>query len=269
MADGREIPLLAVAEIEYRKGVQRIERRERQRSAVISGELRDDVRNRIDEDLERNFFPQWKRQHPGVSLGQVGEADGEAVFMQEVTSLYLVALFLMYALIAVAFRSYWHPLIIMTAIPFGFMGAVYGHILFGVPMVLFSYLGIGAAAGVVVNDNLVLMDRINQLRARGTSAGEAVIEAAISRFRPILLTSLTTFAGLLPMMAERSIQAQFLLPTVISLAFGVLFAIFVTLFMEPALYMIGEDAAAARARLRAISAPGRAAQAAIPETTVR
>jgi len=250
-ADGREIPLLAVAEFEYRPGVQRIERRERQRSAVISAELHGEVRDQIQKDLEQNFFPQWKRDHPGVSLGAVGEAEGEAVFLQEIISLYVVALFLMYALIAVAFRSYWHPLLIMTAIPFGFMGAVYGHVLFDMPMALFSYFGIGAAAGVVVNDNLVLMDRVNRLREQGCAAAAAVEQACVTRFRAIMLTSVTTFVGLVPMMAERSIQAQFLQPTVISLACGVLFATFVTLFLVPALYLAGEDAArwlGARAR---------------------
>jgi multidrug efflux pump subunit AcrB len=250
-ADGREVPLLAVAEIEYRPGVQRLERRERQRSVVVSAELRDDVRHRIDEDLAKNFFPQWRKDFPGVTLGAVGAAEGEAEFMQEVTSLYAVALFVMYALIAVAFRSYWQPVIVMSAIPFGFMGAVYGHMLIDMPMALFSYFGIGAAAGVVVNDNLVLMDRINQLREEGLGPREALLEAGASRFRPILLTSVTTFVGLVPMMAAQSMQAQFLQPTVVSLAFGVLFATFVTLFFVPALYLVGENARARAARRRA------------------
>jgi multidrug efflux pump subunit AcrB len=147
----------------------------------------------------------------------------------------------MYALIAVAFRSYWLPLLIMTAIPFGFMGAVYGHLLFGVPMAMFSYFGIGAAAGVVVNDNLVLVDYIGRLRESGKLPFEAVEEAGVHRFRPILLTTVTTFVGLLPIMAERSVDAEFLKPAVLSLAFGVLFALFVTLLMVPAMYCIGED----------------------------
>jgi len=121
------------------------------------------------------------------------------------------------------------------------MGAVYGHLIFGVSMALFSYFGIGAAAGVVVNDNLVLVDLIGRLRAQGKSIVEAVVEAGVTRFRPILLTSVTTFVGLMPIMAERSTDAQFLKPAVLSLAFGVLFALFVTLLMVPALYCVGED----------------------------
>jgi len=161
--------------------------------------------------------------------------------MSELVSLFAIALFVMYALIAVAFRSYWLPLLVMTAIPFGFMGAVYGHWLFGVSMAMFSYFGIGAAAGVVVNDNLVLVDYVERLRQRGLNAAEAVVTAGVARFRPILLTSVTTFVGLMPIMAERSTDAQFLKPAVLSLAFGVLFALFVSLLMVPALYCVGDD----------------------------
>jgi len=150
----------------------------------------------------------------------------------------------------VAFHSYALPLLIMTAIPFGFMGAVFGHLLFGTPMALFSYFGIGAAAGVVVNDNLVLVDYIGRLRERGSATMEAVIEAGVARFRPILLTTVTTFVGLIPIMAERSTDAQFLKPAVLSLAFGVLFALLVTLLMVPALYLVGEDCKQLAGRLR-------------------
>jgi multidrug efflux pump subunit AcrB len=121
------------------------------------------------------------------------------------------------------------------------MGAVYGHFAFGVSMALFSFFGIGAAAGVVVNDNLVLVDYIERQRKAGVAAMEAVIEAAVVRFRPILLTTVTTFVGLIPIMMERSTDAQFLKPAVLSLAFGVLFALFVTLVLVPALYLVGED----------------------------
>ena len=241
LGDGREIPLMAVVDVEFAPGFNRIERRERRRAAVVSAQLKDEVRGEIMEDLDDNFFPEWKKQFPNVTLGAVGQAEGEAQFLQEIMSLYIVALFMMYALIAIAFRSYWEPVIIMTAIPFAFMGAVYGHVIFGVSISLFSYFGVGAAAGVVVNDNLVLVDYINRLRDKGMDIWEAVMEAGVQRFRPIVITSLTTFVGLVPMMAERSTQAQFLKPAVISLAFGVLFAVFVTLALVPSLYAIGMD----------------------------
>ena len=239
--DGRMVPLLSVVDVEVASGVKEIKRRERRRSATVNANLTSDVGRDIQKDLDENFFPQWEKDFPGVARGAVGQAEGEARFMKEMTSLYLLAFFVMYWLLAVAFGSYIQPLLIMTAIPFGYMGAVYGHLIFGLSMALFSYFGIAAAAGVVVNDNLVLMDYVNRARAKGMSAVDAVLEAGPERFRPILLTTVTTFVGLIPMMAERSIQAQFLHPAVISLAFGVLVALAVTLYLVPSLYCIGED----------------------------
>lgn len=239
--DGSAVPLLSVVDVEVASGVKEIKRRERRRSSTVNANLITDVGRDIQKDLDENFFPEWEKQFPGVIRGAVGQAEGEARFFKEVTSLYLLAFFVMYWLLAVAFGSYVQPLIIMTAIPFGYMGAVYGHLIFGLSMALFSYFGIAAAAGVVVNDNLVLMDYVNRAREQGMNALDAVLEAGAERFRPILLTTVTTFVGLIPMMAERSIQAQFLHPAVISLAFGVLVALAVTLYLVPSLYCIGEE----------------------------
>lgn len=239
--DGRQVPLAAVADITFAPGLKRIERRERQRSAVVSAEVTGDVTGRIMSDLNKNFFPEWEREFPGVSRGAIGVAEAEQEFMNEIRGLYGVALLTMYALLAIAFNSYWLPLLIMTAIPFGFMGAVFGHAFYGMSIVLFSYFGIGAAAGVVVNDNLVLVDYVNRLRDQGMGALDALVEAGVTRFRPILLTSITTFVGLVPMMAEQSTQAKFLQPMVTALAYGVAFATGVTLLFVPALYGIGVD----------------------------
>jgi multidrug efflux pump subunit AcrB len=140
-------------------------------------------------------------------------------------------------LLAVAFNSYSQPVIILTALPFAYMGAVLGHFFLGMDISLYSILGIIAAAGVVVNDNLVLLDYINKLRSKGESALRAVEIAAEERFRPIFLTSFTTFIGLAPMMTETSLQAQFLIPTVVALAFGVLFSTIATLFLVPIVYL--------------------------------
>jgi len=142
---------------------------------------------------------------------------------------------------AIAFRSYWQPFLVLTAIPFGIMGAIFGHALLNWQISIFSMMGVIACAGVVVNDNLVLIDRVNTLRGQGLALREAVLQAGEDRFRPIILTSLTTFVGLLPIMSETSVQAQFLIPMVTSLAFGVLFATGVTLVLVPALYIVGED----------------------------
>jgi multidrug efflux pump subunit AcrB len=240
--DGREVPLFSVVGVEVARGVQAIQRRDGERMVRVSAEVGDDLMSDITKDMEDNFMPEFKKRYPELKVGTSGQAEAEEQFLNEIVALYAVALFAMYALIAVAFRSYWLPLVIMTAIPFAFMGAVYGHLLFGVSLAMFSYFGIGAAAGVVVNDNLVLVNYIGRLRDEGKSAFDAVIEAGVARFRPILLTSVTTFVGLLPIMMERSTDAQFLKPAVLALAFGVLFALFVTLLMVPALYSIGEDA---------------------------
>ncbi|GAB3289645.1 efflux RND transporter permease subunit [Parahaliea aestuarii] len=250
-ADGRELPLLSVVDVEVSSGVQRIERRDGERTLQVSADAVPELVSDINRDVQDNFLPQLGERYPGLTILKGGQQETEQDFMQQITSLYLVAAFAMYTLIAIAFRSYALPLLIMTAIPFGFMGAVFGHLLFGIPLALFSYFGIGAAAGVVVNDNLVLVDYIGRLRAQGKDALTAVIEAGVHRFRPILLTTLTTFIGLIPIMAERSTEAQFLKPAVLSLAFGVLFALFVTLLMVPALYLIGEDCSRLFARGKA------------------
>lgn len=249
-SDGRELPLMSVVNVELTSGVQRIQRRDGERMVRVSAFVADDLTNDINTDVNDNFMSALKEEYPGLVVGASGRQEAEEDFMNEIQALYMVALFAMYALIAIAFRSYFLPLLVMTAIPFGFMGAVYGHLLFGVSMAMFSYFGIGAAAGVVVNDNLVLVDRIGRMREDGKSAIEAVIESGVNRFRPILLTSVTTFVGLMPIMAERSTDAQFLKPAVLALAFGVLFALFVTLLMVPALYCIGEDLKALGHKLR-------------------
>ncbi|MDX1459569.1 MAG: efflux RND transporter permease subunit [Xanthomonadales bacterium] len=239
--DGRELPLLSVADLEFAPGIKRIQRYNGNRAARVSADLKDDVRDDIMKDLRENFFPEWEKRYPGLQHGPVGQAEGEKRFIKEITGKYMIALFAMYALLAVAFRSYAQPILIMIAIPFAFVGAIFGHLFMGETMAIFSYFGIAAAAGVVVNDNLVLMDYCNRLRAQGLDAYQAVVRAGVERFRPILLTTVTTIVGLTPMMMERSIQAAFLKPVVISLAFGVALAFFVTLFLVPALFTIGVD----------------------------
>jgi multidrug efflux pump subunit AcrB len=151
-----------------------------------------------------------------------------------------LAMLVIYGLMAIPFRSYWQPLLILSAIPFGVMGGIIGHFLLGLQISIFSLMGVIACAGVVVNDNLVLIDRINQLRGEGKDVATALLQGAEDRFRPIILTSMTTFIGLLPIMAETSVQAQFLIPMVTSLAFGVLLATGVTLILVPSLYFVGE-----------------------------
>jgi multidrug efflux pump subunit AcrB len=238
---GREIPLLSVANLDYAPGIKRIQRWNGSRAARVSADLKNDSSEEINKDLEDNFYPQWQEKYPGISKGSVGQAEGEKRFISEVMGLYAVVFFAMYTLLAIAFKSYSQPILILIAMPYAFIGAIFGHIFMDLTMAIFSYFGIAAAAGVVVNDNLVLMDYCNRLKQQGMDAREAIIEAGVVRFRPILLTSVTTIVGLLPMLLERSTQAAFLQPIVVSLAFGVFIAFFVTLLMVPALYGIGID----------------------------
>jgi multidrug efflux pump subunit AcrB len=249
-ADGREVPLLSVAELEYAPGIKRIQRWNGARAARVSADLKENVREDIMKDLEENFLPDWEKRYPGIDHGPVGQAEGEARFIKEVLGLYLIAFFVMYAMLAVAFHSYWQPILILVAMPYAYVGAIYGHAFLNMTMAIFSYFGIAAAAGVVVNDNLVLIDYTNRLRDKGMKPLEAIVEAGVVRFRPIMLTTATTIIGLTPMMMERSIQAKFLIPIVVSLVFGVFTAFFVTLLMVPALYAIGVDLTDVRQRAK-------------------
>ena len=148
---------------------------------------------------------------------------------------------LIFSLLALKFRSYLQPFIVMMAIPFGFVGAVMGHYLLGFTLSIVSVLGMVALSGIVVNDSLIMVDFINRFRAQGNRLQDALLEAGVRRFRPIVLTTLTTFFGLMPMMFETSRQARFLIPMAISLAFGVLFATFITLFLVPVFYSVLND----------------------------
>ena len=243
-SDGREVPLSAVADAEFAPGLNRINRRNGMRTITVSAELSDPAaRGEVNDSLNEEFFPNFDARFPSVSRDEIGQAEGEREFMSEVIALLGFALSSMYLLLAIAFRSYFQPFAIMVAIPFALTGAIFGHLIFDMPVGLFSYFGVGAAAGVVINDNLVLMDFVNRLRANGVGAFQALVDAGVQRFRPILLTSVTTFIGIFPMMAERSTQAEFLKPMVVAMGFAVVFALFLTLFMVPAMYAIGVDIA--------------------------
>ncbi|WOI52388.1 efflux RND transporter permease subunit [Parvularcula sp. LCG005] len=247
--DGREIALEAVAEVTYAPAVRRIDRTDRKRSATVRARIRDgaDV-----GPLRAKFYggaagpgdaQKILSKYPDVTFKKRGADQEQGEFMRDVMILYGLAIFGMYMLLAIAFSSYWQPLMIMSAIPFGLMGAIFGHLMLGENFAMFSIFGICAAGGVVVNDNLVLVDYVNRLRNEGVGALSALIEAGVVRFRPILLTSVTTFVGMVPILMESSPDAQFLRPMIISLSFGVLFALFVTLLFVPALYGVGVDIA--------------------------
>ncbi|MBU3068914.1 efflux RND transporter permease subunit [Aestuariicella sp. G3-2] len=241
-SDGREIPLDTVASVQFVPGYTTIERVDRKRAIDITAEVDSSKGNptMIVNGLLQDNLPRWQQQYPDFHLGVAGDMENEAEFVGSTTRNFGLALLLIFGLMAIAFRSYWQPVLILTAVPFGFMGAVIGHLIMGREVSMMSMLGFFACAGVVVNDNLVLLDRINHLRESGMEVFEAVVQAGRDRFRPIVLTSVTTFIGLVPIMAETSTQARFLIPMVISLSFGVLFATTVTLFLVPGLFLLGE-----------------------------
>ena len=240
--DGRELPFNAVADAEFVPGYTEIKRRDRMRMVEIEGELARGASsaNEVVAALFGERWPELLAKYPGLSLEVAGAQKDQQEFETGFLQMMLLAVLAIYAFLAVEFRSYWQPVIILSAIPFGIAGAILGHMLFGKEISMPSMMGVLAAAGVVVNDNLVLIDRINQLRKEGWHAVDAVVQGAKDRFRPIVLTSLTTFFGLMPILFERSAQAQFLIPMVISLAFGVLLATFVTLLLVPSIYVCGE-----------------------------
>ncbi|MGB3457479.1 MAG: efflux RND transporter permease subunit [Litorimonas sp.] len=240
--DGRELPLESVADLRFEPGTNQILRRERQRAIIVSAEVEEERIDEIRSALNEDFFDTFEQRHPDVTRGNIGRAQGEAEMQQELLIFFLIAIGVAYFLVAVSFQSYSEPvLILFAAIPFCYCGMILGHLTMGYTMSLLSTLGMFAAAGVAVNDNLVLLDYVHKLRDRGMDGAQALVEAGTRRFRPILLTSLTTFVGLMPLLTEQSLQAQWLIPIGISLAFGVFFALFVTLFFVPALYGIGAD----------------------------
>ena len=242
-SDGREVPFSTVATYRVETGYQSIERVDRLRTLEVAADVADDGAppRAIVESILQNDAPTWLQMYPGLSINMDGELQEEIEFQQAMVYLGMLSMLVIFGLMAIAFKSYWQPFLVLTAVPFGLMGAIFGHWILGWQVSMFSIMGVIACAGVVVNDNLVLIDRINNLRAEGVDLESALLQGATDRFRPIILTSVTTFVGLIPIMLETSVQAQFLIPMVVSLSFGVMFATGVTLVLVPALYLLGDD----------------------------
>lgn len=237
--DGDEVPFNYVAEIEFGQAYSSIQRQNRQRTATVSADIDPDKVEPgvIIKEITEGYLPALLARYPGVGFELEGASLEQVELVQNLTLASLAALFLIYALIAIPLRSYTQPLIIMSVIPFGLIGAVVGHIVMGMAISMFSLFGLIALAGVVVNDSLIMVDFINTARAEGIPIKEAVIQSGTRRFRAIVLTSLTTAIGLMPIMFEKSVQAQYVQPMAISMSFGIIFATVITLFLIPALYM--------------------------------
>jgi multidrug efflux pump subunit AcrB len=243
LPNGAEIPFKTVAEVEYGRGYATIKRIDRRRVVSVSADVDESIANagQINAELNASVLPRLAAEFPGLQFRFGGEQRERNESLGSLWANFAIALLAIYGLLAVQFRSYAQPAIVMSAIPFGLVGATLGHLIMGFNLSILSMFGLVALAGVVVNDSLIMIDLINRERRPGVSLVDVLRDSAVRRFRPIMLTTLTTFFGLLPMITERSLQARFLIPMAISLAFGVMFATVITLFLVPSLYMVLED----------------------------
>ncbi len=241
--DGTAVPFSVVADTTYSESLASIERYDNKRVVAVEASI-DKAVTSSDEILAKlgeEYFEVMKSNYPTISISQSGEAEQRAKSMKSLIKGFVFSIILIYILIAIPLKSYVKPLIIMSVIPFGIIGALLGHYLMGIPVSILSVFGILALSGVVVNDSLVLVCRVDDLKAEGASMLDACRRAGADRFRAILLTSLTTFFGLAPLLLETEVQAQFLKPMAASLAFGILFATIITLFLLPMLMLIAKD----------------------------
>lgn len=250
--DGTVVPLSVVATVFQDVQQKQVVRIDGLRALTVSASVDSDIitSTELVNYLNESFVPQLEKQYQDLSLYFAGEAEQQAETQSSMQSVFILALLSIFALLAIPLKSYIQPLIIMTAIPFGIVGAIIGHWSNGLMLSLLSLNGILALSGVVVNDSLLLVSRFNALRREGMALENAVIEACTSRLRAVLLTSITTFVGLYPILGETSIQAQFLIPAAASLGYGILFATAITLLLIPALLLIYEDVAGIGARAK-------------------
>jgi multidrug efflux pump subunit AcrB len=241
IGDGASVPLSSIATLSPSQSPSSIRRIDRFRTISVTADVDKNNTNMtvLQEDLN-NYIAELLAQYPGVSYALEGEAEEQRDSFGSLGTGLVMVLFVIYALLAIPFKSYTQPLIVMSVIPFGAIGAIAGHWIMGMDLTIFSLLGLLALVGIVVNDSLVLVDYINKKREQGMQLLKAILTAGASRFRPVMLTSLTTFIGLMPLLFEKSTQAQFLIPMAVSLGFGILFATFITLILVPINYLLLE-----------------------------
>ncbi|MEL7059081.1 MAG: efflux RND transporter permease subunit [Acidobacteriota bacterium] len=243
LPNGTEVPFATVAQVEEGRGFASISRVDRRRVVTVTADVDAQVANAndINASLREEVLPRLLADYRGLTFDFEGEQREQEESLSSLGDNFIVALCVMFGLLAIPFRSYTQPLIVMAVIPFGFVGALFGHLLLGLELTLLSFFGIVALTGVVVNDSLIMVDLINRQRLDGVPLDTAIREAGKRRFRPILLTTLTTFLGLSPMILETSLQARFLVPMAVSLGFGIVFATVLTLLLVPVIYRILED----------------------------
>ncbi len=240
---GQEVMLGDVVELNEKPGISYIRREGGYRTVYIYGSIDEEAiePGEVVKQVDENLLPQLKEEYPSVKTELGGSIEEQQAQANEQIMFFIGGMILVYILLAVPLKSYSQPLIVMSVIPFSLTGAIWGHFWFGLDISLMSGFGLIAAAGVVINDSLVMTDFVNQARREGISTRQAVIEAGCARFRAITLTSITTFAGVLPIMFETSLQAKFVIPMAVALGFAVMFATLITLVLVPCLYIIMSD----------------------------
>jgi multidrug efflux pump subunit AcrB len=255
-ADGQEVPLMDVATLTITDSFRSIDRRDGRRVITVGTDVEPkSATTQVLEVVQSEILPQLRADFPGLTWTFGGS---QAELRDSTTALwggFGLAMFAIFALLAIAFSSYLQPLVVMLAIPFGAVGAIIGHMILGMELSLVSIMGIVALSGVVVNDSLIMVSYANRQRDR-LGPAQAIYEAGVRRFRPILLTTLTTFGGLTPIITETSLQAVYLIPMAVSLGFGIVFATALILFLVPCLYLVLEDLKSLfSARLTAVTKP--------------
>lgn len=241
---GDEVPIKQVIAGEPYRGLSSINRVDGQRSLTIAADIDKTSganANTVVATFNESVLGSLQAKFPGVTWGYRGEQEDQNTSIKEMGQKFIFAILMIYILLAIPLKSYSQPLIVMSVIPFGIVGAVGGHVLLGMELSIMSLCGIVALSGVVVNDSLVLVEYTNRHRKDDGGVMDAVWNAGARRFRPILLTSLTTFAGLMPMLTETDMQAKFLIPMAVSLGFGILLATAITLILVPSVYLMLED----------------------------
>jgi len=238
---GTEVPLLDIADFERNVAFSSISRRDGRRVISVSMDVEPKrAAGQMIDALNEKELPQLRDDYPGITWSFEGSGAEMRAATASLWGSFSLALAVIYSLLAIAFRGYIQPLIVLVAIPFGIVGAVIGHVILGYDLSLVSFMGVIALSGVVINDSLIMIDYANRCRSNG-SAYEAITQAGLRRFRPIMLTTLTTFGGLMPLIFEESLQAQYIIPMAISLGFGIMFSTGIILLLVPCLYLILED----------------------------
>ncbi len=240
--NGSTIPVRQIAKLELEEGLSSIQRKDRKRAINVTADvdLMVTTGNEVIAAVTASILPKILKKYNSISISLEGEQQEQGQNLKSIGKNFLLAMIVVYMLLAIPFKSYFQPLVVMSSIPFGLTGAVFGHLIMGINFSVLSMMGFVALTGVVVNDSLVMVDFINRYRSEGNSIMDAVLEAGPRRFRPIFLTSLTTFVGLTPLLLEKSIQAKFIIPMAVSLSFGVIFATAITLFLVPVGYLVLE-----------------------------